>query len=428
MKRKYANWLIMLVVSILFGCTSGSNSNDHSSHNEEGKKKVVYTCPMHPQIQQSKPGSCPICKMDLVLKIDDLSVQIQAPNNVVISRQSTVKLESGNSNGSLDIKGFIDLDRTRNRSVAARFSGRIEKLYVKYDFQWVNKGEKILEIYSPELNTAQEEHLFLFSQAEKNILDQSRRKLRLLGLTEQQVKNLEQLKKIYTSIAIYSPYSGYVLFSDNGLPSVGSSKSSQGMASMGTSNEGKQEREVSSSTGQRREGQYVKKGETYFSVNDLATVWAILSVPLSYSSLLKEQYALTLFSELNPDKALEGKILQIEKTFESKDQRFLQIRVPLVNQNKWLKINSLVNAKLPLNTTRQFRVPSSSVIRTGLNAYVWVKIGNIKKGSRIFKLRSVILGGSTGKYILISSGLEANEEIALEAGLLTDSETFLSHE
>jgi P-type Cu+ transporter len=31
-----------------------------------GKKKIQYTCPMHPEISKDEPGSCPICGMDLV--------------------------------------------------------------------------------------------------------------------------------------------------------------------------------------------------------------------------------------------------------------------------------------------------------------------------------------------------------------------------
>lgn len=428
-KRKYVNWLIILVHSLLLGCTSGSDQQDHSAHNKQGKKEVVYTCPMDPQIQQSEPGSCPICKMDLELKVDDLTYQIQAPNKVVLSRQSVVKLTSGKENGQVDVKGQIEVDRTRSKVVSARFGGRIEKIYVKYDFQRIAKGDKILEIYSPELNTAQEEHLLLYNQAQNDgILNQSRNKLKFLGLTDQQINRLEKDKKVFSTITIYSPHSGFVIFSDEitSKAVIGDSKPSMG--SMGMNSPTKKESNYGSGKDQLREGSYVNKGETYFAINDLTTVWAILSVPSTNSSQLKVQQTLSINSDLISNRRFEGRIQTIERVFETNDQRFLRVRIPLKNEKNQLKINSLISAKIPLNSSQQFTVPKSAVIRTGLNSYVWVRKGKTKQGSGIFELRSVILGGISGKYAVISSGLKPNEEIALAAGLLTDSETFLSHE
>lgn len=428
-KRKYVNWLIILVHSLLLGCTSRSADQDHSAHSKQVKKEAVYTCPMDPQIQQSEPGSCPICKMDLELKVDDLTYQIQAPNKVVLSRQSVVKLTSGKENGQVDVKGQIEVDRTRSKVVSARFGGRIEKIYVKYNFQRIAKGDRILEIYSPELNTVQEEHLFLFNQAQNDaMLQQSRSKLKFLGLTDQQINRLERDKKVFSTITIYSPHSGFVIFSDDITSKAGTSDSKPSMGSMGMSASSKKESNYGSGSEQLREGSYVNKGETYFAINDLTSVWAILSVPTTYSSQFKVQQSLSISSDLSPNHFFEGKIQTIERVFETTDQRFLRVRVPLKNEKNQLKINSLVSAKIPLNSSQQFTVPKSAVIRTGLNAYVWVRKGKTEQGSGIFELRSVILGGITGKYAVISSGLNPNEEIALEAGLLTDSETFLSHE
>lgn len=428
-KRKYVNWLIILVHSLLLGCTSGSDQQDHSAHNKQGKKEVVYTCPMDPQIQQSEPGSCPICKMDLELKVDDLTYQIQAPNKVVLSRQSVVKLRSGKENGQVDVKGQIEVDRTRSKVVSARFGGRIEKIYVKYDFQRIAKGDKILEIYSPELNTAQEEHLLLYNQAQNDgILNQSRNKLKFLGLTDQQINRLEKDKKVFSTITIYSPHSGFVIFSDEITNKAVISDNKPSMGSMGMNSPTKKESNYGSGKDQLREGSYVNKGETYFAINDLNTVWAILSVPSTNSSQLKVQQILSISSDLISNRRFEGRIQTIERVFETNDQRFLRVRIPLKNEKNQLKINSLISAKIPLNSSQQFTVPKSAVIRTGLNSYVWVRKGKTKQGSGIFELRSVILGGISGKYAVISSGLNPNEEIALAAGLLTDSETFLSHE
>lgn len=427
-KRKYVNWLFILAQSLLIGCSSGEHEG-HSEHSEHAKKEVVYTCPMDPQIQRSEPGSCPICKMDLELKVDDLTYQTKSPNQIVLSRQSVVKLGSETDDEQIEVKGQIEVDRTRNKVVSARFGGRIEKIYVKYDFQRISQGDKIMEIYSPELNTAQEEHLFILNQAQQEgMLKQSRSKLKLLGLTDQQISKLEKDKKIFSTITIYSPYSGYVIFSDNQTEKAIANIDKSAMGSMGMNTSSKKENNYSSSNAQLRQGSYVNKGEPFFSVNDLGSVWAILSVPTNTSAGLKVQQKISIRSELTPDRLFEGKIETIERAFESKDQRFVRVRVPLKNTSHQLKINSLVSAKITVLSDNQFTVPKSAVIRTGLNAYVWVREGKTKQGAGIFKLRSVLLAGTTGKYAVIKGGLNAKEEIALEAGLLTDSETFLSHE
>jgi Cu(I)/Ag(I) efflux system membrane fusion protein len=427
-KRKYVNWLIVLAHSLLVGCSSGGHE-DHSAHTKDAKKQVVYTCPMDPQIQQSEPGSCPICKMDLELKLDDVTYQTQAPNKVVLSRQSVVKLGSENENDQIDVKGQIEVDRTRNKVVSARFGGRIEKIYVKYDFQRISKGDKILEIYSPELNTAQEEHLFLLKQTQNDgMLKQSRSKLKFLGLTDQQINKLEKEKKIYSTITIYSPHSGFVIFSNDQTENTSVKEGKSAMGSMGMNTASKKETNYSSNTTQLRQGSYVNKGETFFSINDLASVWAILSVPTNLSAGVQVQQPVSIRSELIPDLLFNGKIETIERAFETTDQRFVRVRVPLKNGSHQLKINSLISAKIPVSSKNRFTVPKSAVIRTGLNAYVWVRTGKTKQGTGIFKLRSVLLGGTSGKYAVINSGLNQTEEIALEAGLLTDSETFLSHE
>ena len=98
----------------------------------------------------------------------------------------------------------------------------------------------------------------------------------------------------------------------------------------------------------------------------------------------------------------------------------------LPNSNNSLKINSLVTAQFELSDSKNLQVPSSAVYKTGLNAFVWVKTDTTRSGTGIFHLRKVIARASTNGMITIISGLSPNEEIAKEAGMMTDSETFLN--
>lgn len=352
---------------------------------------------------------------------------ILSPNKQVLSRQSTVKLSTPDDAQTLKAQGYIDIDRTRNKSVPTRFGGRIEKLFVKYDLQFVKKGDKILELYSPELNTFQEEHLFLLKSKEEIILiEQSRQKLKLLGITDNQISLLEKNGTFAQTISLYSPSDGYVLFNNEINSNTGVDGSEQSsMNSMDMNEKNNAGKNFGSSNSQIREGIYVNKGETLFSVNDLKNVWAIVSVSSEFHSALTENSQVKVTSELFPDKPLSGKIALTEQTFEDNKQRFVRIRIDLPNLKGDLKLNSLITAEIPLSTKESFQIPASAVYRTGLNSFVWEKTGTTQNGTGIFQLRKVTTGITANSMTTIISGLSANEEVAEHAGYLADSETFL---
>ncbi|MDP3394223.1 efflux RND transporter periplasmic adaptor subunit [Sediminibacterium sp.] len=418
--------LFLLLVSVFSSCKNEHNEQGHENHvQDEGD----YICPMRCEGEKTypQPGNCPVCKMKLQLVEQEL-VQTVSPNKQVLSRQATVKLQTANEAQSIKTQGFIDYDRNRNQNVSARFGGRIEKLFVKYNLQFVNKGDKILELYSPELNTIQEQHLFLLkTETGKHLIEQSREKLKLLGITEQQISALENKGTFTQNIAVYSPASGYILFNSDEQTNTGSQATQQTSMSSMSMNANTSDAKTSGSAGvQIREGMYVNKGETLFSVNDLQTVWAIISVPSQYHSSVQPNKQINIVSELFPAQILTGKILLTEKTFEEKQQRFVRVRVELPNPKAVLKLNSLVTAEFPLETKTGFQIPSSAVYRTGMNAFVWVKTGTTKNGTGIFELRKVVTGAVNNGTTTIVSGFAPDEEIALHAGALTDSETFLN--
>lgn len=416
----------MLLLSVFSSC---KNENDKQGHENHVQVEGDYICPMRCEGEKTypQPGNCPVCKMKLQLVEEEL-VQTVSPNKQVLSRQATVKLQTANEAQSIKAQGYIDYDRNRNQNVSARFGGRIEKLFVKYNLKFVNKGDKILELYSPELNTIQEQHLFLLkTETEKTLLEQSREKLKLLGITEQQISTLENKGTFAQSISVYSPASGYIFFNSETQPNTGAEATQQtSMNSMSMSANTSVIQTSGSAGVQIREGMYVNKGETLFSINDLQTVWAIISVSSEYHSSFQPNKQINIVSELFSAQILKGKILLTEKTFEDKQQRFVRVRIELPNPKALLKLNSLVTAEFPLASKTGFQVPTSAVYRTGMNAFVWVKTGTTKNGTGIFEIRKVTTGATSNETITILNGLAPDEEIALHAGALTDSETFLN--
>ncbi len=427
-KKSDSNFgLILLLFSILI---LSCNNSDHTNHLEKQKllNEVIYTCPMHPEVESKQPGKCPKCNMNLELKVNDASDQIISPNKQVLSRQSTVKLTAQSETQSLKAQGYIDLDRNRNQTVSSRFGGRIEKLYVKYDLQFVKKGERLLELYSPELNTFQEEHLFLLkTKAEKSLLEQSRQKLKLLGLMDNQITQLEKNETFTQTVTVYSSSSGYIFFNTESNNNKGSENPQvSSMNNMNNVAKNNTDKSFDASLNQIRQGMYINKGETLFNINDLQNVWAIVSVSADLHSSIQVNSPVKIISELFSDKLFNGKIALIEQTFEENKQRFVRIRIDLPNPTSQLKLNSLVTAEINLGSKGNFQIPVSAVYRTGFNSFVWVKTGTTQAGTGIFKLRKVSTSSPINGMVTVINGLTENEEVAEHAGYLTDSETFLN--
>ena len=417
---------LLLFLSVLSSCKNKHGQHQKDSGHEQ-HSDTVYTCPMHPEVISNQPGNCPKCKMKLEPLAKENLPQIISPNKQVLSNQATVKLQSGSDGKTMKAQGFIVPAQSGNLSVAARFGGRIEKLYVKFSNQYVRHGEKIMDIYSPALRTFQEEHLFLSkSNTETTLIQKSREKLRLLGITESQLSQLEENGTVALSISVYSPVNGYVFFDAQSIQENTTSKTASAMNTMTMQQNSSNESSYAASASQIREGMYVNEGQTLFNVNELQEVWALVSVSNQNLNQIHENQSVEIISENNPSKTIKGKVALIEQTFEEANQRFARVRIVLPNTNNSLKINSLVTAHFTLSSNKSLQVPSTAVYKTGLNTYVWVRTDTTRNGTGIFQARKVITGSGNNGMTTIKSGISPDEEIALQAGLMTDSETFLN--
>lgn len=357
----------------------------------------------------------------------NILVQTASPNKQVLSRQATVKLQSGSTNAAMEAQGYIIPDPNRDHVVAARFSGRIEKLYVKFSGQMVKKGAKIMDLYSPDLLTFQEEHLFLIRSGDDNpLVEKSRTKLLLLGMLENQIRQLEKKGTVALLISVFSPENGYVFFDmQTNSEDVNAEKipENKGMTMQGT---GGNQGTFATAPSQIREGVYINEGQALFKVNDLKEVWALVSVSEQNAGQVRVNQFVQIVAEDDLAKKHRGKIILIEPAFTEANQHFVRVRITLTNPDNTLKLNTLIAAQLGVAGNSQLQVPSSAVYKTGLNAYVWVKTDTTEKGTGVFQLRRVVAGSTQNGNTSIVSGLRLDEEIAKEAGLMSDSESFLN--
>ena len=354
-------------------------------------------------------------------KVNQAILQISRPSNqVVLSSQKTIKLSRNPSKQTVKTSGYIAFDERRNNIVAVRTSARIERLYVKYNYQYVKKGERIAELYSPELNTFQEEYLFLLQSGEDSLAAKAKQKLKLLGLSESQIQRVDKSSTVANTITITSPIDGFIRFSS--VPaSQAEMKPSSKMSGMNAASASNAESQITSSD-QIREGAYITKGQTLFVVNDARQVWAILSVNILFQLELKIGAPVTVFSEIQGD-SIKAKIDLVEPFYQDK-QRFAQARIYLDNPGRIFKINSLIKGKISIQA-EVLTVPLSSVYDLGSRNIVWVKTGMTSNGIGLFEPHVVMTGMTSNNLIEIISGLQGDEEIALDAGYMLDSESIL---
>ena len=147
-------------------------------------------------------------------KIHDVNLHtlLQPTSGFAISSIPAITLVKREEAIEINALGYTAYNTTEVGAISARVNGRIEKLYVKYRYQLIKKGQKIMDIYSPELLTAQQNLLFLLKNDPSNIslISASKEKLLLLGFSSQQLQQLINTQKALFTVSVYSSYSGHI--------------------------------------------------------------------------------------------------------------------------------------------------------------------------------------------------------------------------
>jgi Cu(I)/Ag(I) efflux system membrane fusion protein len=429
LKSKSANmrtiaWLAYSVTLLLMVLVFACNTKETAQHD-------TYTCPMHPTVVSDKPGTCPVCGMDLVRKAregeevkitEDLVQRTKSPNEVVIASIKTVKAEHRALPVALTVQGIVTYDTRNSYTIPARVGGRLEKVYIKYAYQPVRKGQKIAEIYSPELLTAQRELLYLVQHdaANTSLIESAKSKLYLLGASQQQVDNLVRQQKLSNTFTIYSPYNGYVV-SESNAPAIssattpGATAGGMGDAMGSASNSSSSNTTAPSTTNSTilREGTYVSTGATLFKVVNTSALRIELDLPIQDTDLIKKGDAIEL--DLGNTGKQKATIDFIQPFFNQQDN-FLKVRVYLKNTS--LPVGKLVNATVFVEAKEALWLPQESVQDLGLQKIVFIK----KRG--VFKPQQVTAGITANNFIMVK-GISSADEVAANAQYLVDSESFV---
>jgi Cu(I)/Ag(I) efflux system membrane fusion protein len=431
------NYIVNIIVVILFASVSLLSCKDKSdkqtSHTGH-KQEQQYTCSMHPQIIKDRPGTCPICGMELVMKrstkelIVDSSVALLAKpaNEQVVANLPAIKAETGTRIASVEVSGVITYDTRNTISLATRVSGRIERLLVKYNYQPVRKGQLIMEIYSPDLAAAQRELIFVATRS-PDMLAGAKQRLLLLGMSSAQVEQVIKTGKILYRVPVFSHASGYIL-EQSAVPANVSTGSSATMApsSSGNGMDGMSGASTASNNNASppvttftpvitREGQYVNAGQTVFTIYQATNLVAEFAISASLSPQLKKGQKLLFFPAGNKNAMQAARIGLIEPVFRN-GQNFLIGRVYLDKNN--LRAGQLLTGIIPIVYTGGYWLPKEALWRLGSKSIVF------KKDNGVYRPVDVQTGPESDGFIQINTDI-SDWQVASNAAYLVDSESFI---
>lgn len=412
MKKSVAIAVAAIVVVAAAGGGFYLWQQKHGKGTKEAKQgdqgQVLYTCAMHPFIIKDKPGTCPICGMALIKKVQGGSQASEkemaklgevslSPTQMVMANVATVEAKSMPLSKEISAVGIVQYDQARQAKVTSWVAGRLDRLFVNTVGAYVTKGKPVAEIYSPDLVSAQQEYLLALksreqfkhspiqsiSQGGDGLVGSARQRLKLMGVKDEQIAALEKAGQPNIRLSIYTPLSGVVI-----------EKVAQ-------------------------EGQYVNMGDPLFNIADLSSVWVEVEVYENEFPNIKVGQTVNIVSQSYPGKAFKGRVSFVYPFLDPKT-RTVKVRVELPNPGLKLKPDMFVSATVKAPLGSSIVVPGAAVIDTGKRQVVWVEV---KPGA--FEPRDVQVGTRDGDQVQILSGLKAGEKVAATGGYLIDSESQL---
>ncbi|MFZ1785514.1 MAG: efflux RND transporter periplasmic adaptor subunit [Ferruginibacter sp.] len=355
-------------------------------------KDEYYTCSMHPQIMEDKPGNCPICHMELIVvkRANTAADEILLNDEQIrLGNIQTDTIRNGMIGDKMILTATLNTDESKVNSINARIMGRIDRLYFKNMGDYVSKGAHLYDLYSEELNNAKQEYIVAVEKQQSldnsiidfnRLVQSAKTKLLLWGMSDAQVNELTKTKKASPLTSFYSNESGYI----TELPVM--------------------------------EGQYVSEGSTIVKLADLSSLWAEAQVYTSQLSAIDlKGTAIVQFPDI-PGKEWKGKIEFANPEIVS-DSRLNLVRVSIPNSGGLLKPGMPAYVSIKSKELNTLTLPSDAVLRDGKMNIVWVQ-----SGKNSYKMKMVQTGLESGDRLEIKSGLQNGDVVVTRGAYLLNSE------
>lgn len=367
------------------------SNNNASENSADADQPLYWVAPMDPNYRRDAPGKSPM-GMDLIPVYEDGDSNADSPGTIKIHPNvennlgvRTAKVEKRALHVPIRTVGYVQYSEDTLVHIHPRVEGWIDNLYVKAAGDYVEKGEPLYALYSPELVNAQEEYLLARSRKNTNLIEASLSRLEALQMPTSAIKKLDQSAKVQQTITFTAPQTGFV---DN--LNV-------------------------------RQGFYVKPGLNILSIGALDEVWVDAEIFERQSNLIKEGLAVTMTLEYLPGKEWQGTVDYVYPTLDE-DTRTLKARLRFDNPDYFLKPNMF--AQLTIHSDlddENLLVPTEAVIRTGTQDRVVLALGEGR-----FKSVEVTVGNIVNEYTEILAGVRKDDHIVTSAQFLLDSESSIS--
>jgi Cu(I)/Ag(I) efflux system membrane fusion protein len=379
--------LLLLVLIVFASCKAGKKNTAKSDPD------VYYTCSMDPQVVESHPGKCPICHMELTAvrksqqqNPDEIKL---SPEQIQLGNIRVDTIQSGSIGNQTVLTGTINFDQSSLDAVSARISGRIERLYYKNIGDPIPKGARLYDLYSEDLNNAEQEYLLILQKQKTlgnaivnydDLAQSAKGKLQLWGMTESQIIELAATGKASTSTPFYSTAGGTITELDV------------------------------------KEGDYIAEGGTIVKLADLSNLWVEAQVyTTQFAQFNPESNVNVQFPDL-PGKTIPGKIAFVNPEVNP-DNRINLIRIAVSNKDNLLRpgMPAYVTVKDPQR--KIVSLPPDAVLRgAGMNM-IWVQTAQ-----NTFKSRMVQTGQEGDGFVEIKSGLQPGDVVVTSGAYLLQSE------
>ena len=409
MKQKIVIPIVLLAITgfTVGGYLAGRHSHDFPpdkatvSENDEAHQ---WTCSMHPFVIRDQPGLCPICAMDLVpvqkgagvgegagIIIDPATSQNMGVRIATVMRQDISR--------SIKTIGIVTVDESRQSSINSKVEGWIEKLYVDQTGKPVRKGAPLLEIYSPDLVSAQQEYLLALRNSERladnpypeiaagaqRLRDAARTRLKYWDISDKQISALEQSGESRKTLTLYSPTGGIVMMK-NALP-----------------------------------GMRVMPGEELLQITDLSRIWVDAQLYEYQLPAVQVGQSAEIILPYSIGTVLRGKIAYVYPTL-SGETRTARARIELANPGLELKPEMYVDVRIAGESqAAALVIPTEAILDSGEQQTVFVALGEGRFEPRIVRSGVKDDGGN----VEILDGLQEGEQVVISAQFMLDSESRL---
>jgi Cu(I)/Ag(I) efflux system membrane fusion protein len=406
--------LLVFVVAALAGAggwfAAKKSPTPQATSSSDGRKVLFYQSPMHPWIKSDKPGKCTICGMDLTPVYEgEKGIEPQegtvvlSSNSINVIHVQTSEVKKQPLRRTMNVAGTIEDNDSRHRILSAYVEGRIDKLFVNFVGAEVKEGEPLATIYSPALLNAQREYINLSKQVSNqtstdlgkinsDLLGAAAQRLRQLGLTEAQLKELASKPDAEIHTSVLAPMSGTVV-----------------------------SRNV-------YEGQYVKEGEKLFEIADFSSMWFLFDAYERDLNWLRVGQKVEISTPAASGKTFRGTISFIDPNIKEMT-RSAKVRVEVPNpliesdgrKHRELYHKLYAQGVVQIETPEVVAAPRTAVLAPGAQPLVYVA----KEGGA-YERREVKLGRVGDDFWEVLEGLVPGETVVTTGNMLIDAQAQLN--